>query len=473
MESMFADTPGWLSAYWVGVTVLRLALMLFVLWVVSRRLSIQPVSARLAALWVPGLVLNLWVAVVIVLGSRNLLRIHEGVALPPPIGAAVLAPVLVGFVAFQYWAPFRRLVFAIPQHWLIALQAYRMTGSVFLVLYAMGLVPGVFALPSGIGDLALGAAALPVAYFCYRRMPWADRAAMVWNYLGLAQLILLVLLGLLSAPSPIQTLALDNPNLITSVWPSVLAPAFHVPLGILLHIFSLAQLRRESPTPAPATPRRIGWQLMMAGAVTIFAYSALFYIMTPLLTPRPVAGQVYPGLGAVLQAHVWALYLHVIPAMGSLILGPFQFLPQVRSNWPDLHRWLGRIYLVTVVVGGVAALYLAQFSFMGMSSRLGFSVLALLLLYTGYRAYANIRQRRVQGHREWMMRNYALIFAAVTLRIYIRIFFGMGYTLPDIHGINAWLCWVPNLIFVEWLIRRGRNQRREAPRPAPAMGAPS
>lgn len=463
MNETLNNLPSWLSAYWVGVTIVRLVILVFVLYWVGQVTTIRPASAKQAAIWIASALLAIWVGVAIWLGSRNVFRIHEAVPLPPPIAAGAIIPILIGFFAFQYWEPFRRLIFAIPQHWLIALQVYRITGGIFLAVYALGLIPGIFALTAGFGDLITGLLAIPVAYFCYKQRPWANKVAVVWNYLGLVELIILIPFGLLSSPSPIQTLALDQPNLVTSAWPSVLAPTFHVPLGILLHIFSLAMLRREAPTRVPATPQKIGWQLMAAGAITIFAYTALFYVMTPLLTPRPIAAQVYPVLGEELRARPFALYLHIIPAMAALLLGPFQFLPRLRNSRPSVHRWLGRTYLVSIVIGGLGALYIAQFSFAGIGSRLGFSLQSLLLLFTGYMAYTNIRRRNLLIHREWMMRNYALIFAAVTLRIYIRTFFALGYDLPDFHVLNAWLCWVPNLLFVEWLIRRERKPHLPAP----------
>ncbi len=470
MGTLVEGLPAWLSAYWVGVTVLRLALMVYVLAWLGRMRDERSTPSQQRAVWVSAIALTGWVGAALYLGNRNVFRIHEDVVLPPPIAAGAVVPILVGFLAFQYWEPFRRLVFRLPQHWLIALQVYRITGGVFLVVYSMGLIPGVFALTSGLGDLITGLLAIPVAYFCYKQTPWANKVAVGWNYLGLVELIILIPFGLLSSPSPIQTLALDQPNLVTSTWPSVLAPTFHVPLGILLHIFSLAMLRGESSTRLQATPRKIGWQLMVAGAITVFAYAMLFYVLTPLLTTKGFAYQVYPGLGQILQNHPWGLYIHIVPSMLALVLGPFQFHQGVRDRHRTLHRALGRTYLTSIVIGGLGALYIAQFSFAGIGSRLGFSVQAVLLLFTGYMAYTHIRRREIQTHREWMMRNYALIFAAVTLRIYIRTFFALGYELPDFHVLNAWLCWAPNLLFVEWLIRRGRS-RLMTPQPVQATGA--
>lgn len=59
-----------------------------------------------------------------------------------------------------------------------------------------------------------------------------------------------------------------------------------------------------------------------------------------------------------------------------------------------------------------------------------------------------------------MTRNYALTFAAVTLRIYMGLFFAVGLDFEEFYPSLAWLCWVPNLILVEWwLLRRGNSDR--------------
>ncbi len=461
METAVNILPEWMTTYWVGVTLVRLVIMLVVVIYFGRTVSGESKRAKNAAVWASSIFLLVWVGALMRLGSMNALRITPESPLPPPILAAALVPILIAYLAFEYWEPFRRLVFNIPQHWLILLQAYRITGGIFLLVFAMGLIPGAFALVAGTGDLVTGLLAIPVAWAVYKQKPWARKGAFAWNYLGLFELILLIPLGMLSSPTRIQTLALGNPNLVTSAWPSVLAPTFHVSLGIILHIFSLAKLRQESPARKPVKAQKIGWQLMLLGAITITAYAGIFYVMTPLLTPKPTAFQVYKGLGDVLRQHPIMLYTHILAAMLTLIIGPFQFLGGFRARHPRTHRTMGKIYLVTVFVGGIGAIYLAQFSFAGIGARLGFSVQGSLLLFTGYMAYSHIRRGEVKTHREWMIRNYALIFGAVTLRIYIRTFFALGLTLPDFHAINAWLCWAPNLLVAEWIIRRTRAKTQQ------------
>jgi len=193
---------------------------------------------------------------------------------------------------------------------------------------------------------------------------------------------------------------------------------------------------------------------MLALALAITVYVTIFYLVLPTMITRPAGWQVHPLLQRSFSDHLPALYLHIIPSVVAMALGPFQFLPQLRERRRRLHRWLGRIYLVSVFIGGSSGLYMAQFATGGLASVIGFALLAILWVFTGYKAYRAIRGGDVQSHREWLIRNYALTFAAVMLRLYMRGFFLMGLALPDFHSTNAWLCWVPNLFFAEWLINR-------------------
>ncbi len=124
---------------------------------------------------------------------------------------------------------------------------------------------------------------------------------------------------------------------------------------------------------------------------------------------------------------------------------------------------LGKVYIAAAIVGAVGGIALAPFSASGVASDIGFALLGLGVLLTVTVAFLRIRSGNVQSHREWMTRSYALIFAAVTLRIYIaplEAAFGehTGY------AIVAWACWVPNLLFAEWFIRSKLRRHPEPPR---------
>ena len=168
---------------------------------------------------------------------------------------------------------------------------------------------------------------------------------------------------------------------------------------------------------------------------------------------------VHPDMIRIFNAQRTLITLHATCSVIALIVGPFQFLPGLRARQPSLHRWLGYFYLaVGVGIGGVSGLLLAFTAYGGLVSGAGFALLAGLWLFTGVHAILSAKQRDFELHRIWMMRNYALTFAGVTIRIYLGLFFASGLKFEEFYPTLAWLCWVPNLIFVEWwLLRRGNG----------------
>lgn len=166
----------------------------------------------------------------------------------------------------------------------------------------------------------------------------------------------------------------------------------------------------------------------------------------------PGAERLHPEMRAAFESHPIGITAHIFASALALILGPIQFSARLRQKRPALHRWLGRIYLgVAVAVGGVAGLYMSQFAFGGLSAKLGFAGLALAWLYTGARAFVAARNRDFVSHKRWMIRNFALSFAAVTLRLYLPPVFILSLPFATSYAVIAWLCWVPNLLVAEWL----------------------
>jgi len=165
----------------------------------------------------------------------------------------------------------------------------------------------------------------------------------------------------------------------------------------------------------------------------------------------PLGSLVHPDMKANFLAHSTGIYTHAFASSVALVLGPFQFSTRLRQKHTAIHRWLGRAYLaVGVLVGGLSGLYMSQYAFGGLFARLGFAALAGLWLYTGFRAYLAIRRGRIVEHRQWMVRNFSLTFAAVTLRLYLPASMAAGIEFAIAYPIIAWLCWVPNVVFAEW-----------------------
>lgn len=202
--------------------------------------------------------------------------------------------------------------------------------------------------------------------------------------------------------------------------------------------------------------KKIAWAVLLLMA----AYPVLISLGYLTLDPDDFS---FDEQKAVYLAHHAMLMVHIIASMLAILLGPFQFLPTLKKGRPlKFHRWLGRTYLLSVLAGGLGGLYMAQFAYGGLIARLGFATLALLWLYSGYQAYQRIRHKDIAGHRQWMIRNYALTLAGTMLRVWVPLLVGaVGLDFTVGYIIIAWLCWVPNLLVAEWIVhrRRRRHQR--------------
>ena len=60
---------------------------------------------------------------------------------------------------------------------------------------------------------------------------------------------------------------------------------------------------------------------------------------------------------------------------------------------------------------------------------------------------------QLAGHRQWMIRSFALALSAVTLRLYLPLSAVLGLDFVMAYRTIAWLCWLPNLAVAEWLIK--------------------
>ncbi|HEX5170884.1 MAG TPA: DUF2306 domain-containing protein, partial [Cyclobacteriaceae bacterium] len=185
--------------------------------------------------------------------------------------------------------------------------------------------------------------------------------------------------------------------------------------------------------------RTLLWSVFIFFAVAIgfYPFAYLFFDMRyGLLASKP------PEL---LQSEIWysVFYLHIFLGSIAILSGWSQFSKRIRNKNLTLHRTLGKIYLTAVALSGVAALYIAFFATGGIVSVMGFAGLAIGWLLTSAQAYRSIRGKNVDQHQYWMIRSYALCWAAVTLRIWLPLFqFGFGVGFLIAYRIIAWLCWV-------------------------------
>jgi hypothetical protein len=207
----------------------------------------------------------------------------------------------------------------------------------------------------------------------------------------------------------------------------------------------------------PLDPARIS---MRTAAFVIFAIACIgigAYALIGYTFFQPGA-LVHPQMRAVYSVHRLGIMTHVVAAGLALLLGPWQFISALRRRSPRLHRQIGTAYLALgVLPGGAAGFYMSWLAFGGMVSHTGFALGSLLWLATGVLAFTAAKARRFEAHRDWMIRNFALTFAAVTLRVQLGSCFGAGLRFEDFYPILAWSSWIPNLIVAELIVRSLRS----------------
>ncbi|GIG62602.1 hypothetical protein Lfu02_69740 [Longispora fulva] len=175
----------------------------------------------------------------------------------------------------------------------------------------------------------------------------------------------------------------------------------------------------------------------------------------------------------------WAqgfFYLHVVCGGLALLLSPVQFATRLRRRAPRLHRLTGRIVIAAIVLGGTAGAVLAPMSLAGPIGTAGFGALAVLWVLFAIAAIRTARAGDLTAHRRWAVRAFAMTYAAVTLRLWlvalVPLMSGDGITHPEAflraYVIVPFLCWVPNLLVAEILLR----QTGRATRPRPGGTSP-
>jgi hypothetical protein len=189
-------------------------------------------------------VLALWLAGVVLLGAGGAFVSTPG-SPPLPVALGVTAPLLVFLIALGASAAFRRFVTDTDLLLVTAIQGWRWAGFSFIGLYVYGVLPGLFAWPAGLGDMAIGLTAPLIARALVRRPGFAaSRRFAIWNLLGILDLVVAI-----SVATFVQIRATGAVGELTvapmAQLPLLLVPAYLVPLFLMLHLSALLQARRK------------------------------------------------------------------------------------------------------------------------------------------------------------------------------------------------------------------------------------
>jgi uncharacterized membrane protein len=155
-----------------------------------------------------------------------------------------------------------------------------------------------------------------------------------------------------------------------------------------------------------------------------------------------------------------AFFIHVYASIWILLAGFTQFSRKLQRQRPQLHRAMGYIYTIDVLlITGPAGLLMGFYANGGPSSRIAFVTLAILWIFCTAMALYKARKKDFKAHRNYMIRSYALTLSAITLRAW-KYGISNSVELPpmDVYRTVAWLGWTVNLLIAEIIIYRLKNR---------------
>jgi uncharacterized membrane protein YozB (DUF420 family) len=200
----------------------------------------------------------------------------------------------------------------------------------------------------------------------------------------------------------------------------------------------------------------IGWIILLSLACYFIYTNALRYFnfSNPVYTPGPTGNKPFAPF----------LVTHVAGGVIALLIGPLQFFPILRKRYVRMHRNIGKMYLLCIVLSGVAATYLAIVHnlFIKKEFVFGTGVLGMALAWflTAGMALWAIKQRNFLQHQEWMVRSYVLTSNFILFRLMFYGLLGMeGFPFKgELGGVTAWASWSLPLLITEVLLQARKIQ---------------
>lgn len=160
------------------------------------------------------------------------------------------------------------------------------------------------------------------------------------------------------------------------------------------------------------------------------------------------------------QFWLTSFFIHAFTSIFCLFAGFTQFSERSRIRKPELHKTLGKLYIISVLfLSAPSGFVLGLFANGHLPSRIGFCLLAVLWFGFTTKAWLEIRKRNITAHQKFMIRSYALALSAITLRLWK---LGLAKTFEpnplDLYQLVTWLGFIPNMLIAELIIyRRGHT----------------
>ena len=153
--------------------------------------------------------------------------------------------------------------------------------------------------------------------------------------------------------------------------------------------------------------------------------------------------------------YLWFFYAHVYTSIFVLMAG---FLAILRKNFgiKDFHKSAGKIYIFLILIlAAPSGIYMGIFANGNFFAKLSFVILGSLWWFSTFKAFQLARSKKFKEHKKWMWRSFALTLSAITLRMWKVFIVYLFHPNPmDVYQIIAWLGWIPNILLIEFLIRK-------------------
>jgi uncharacterized membrane protein len=195
--------------------------------------------------------------------------------------------------------------------------------------------------------------------------------------------------------------------------------------------------------------RKVLWILLVFFACIIGIYPIIYLLIDPKF------GLLASKSDELLKNVFWNIgfYTHIFLGGFALLIGWTQFSDKLRLNYLNLHRLIGKLYVISVFLSSIAGIYIGFYATGGHISALGFISLGIIWFYTTIKAYLYAKDKKIEQHKKIMIFSYAACFASVTLRIWLPILQVIFQDFDTAYRIVSWLCWVPNLIVAKVITR--------------------
>ncbi|WP_298780426.1 DUF2306 domain-containing protein [uncultured Polaribacter sp.] len=195
--------------------------------------------------------------------------------------------------------------------------------------------------------------------------------------------------------------------------------------------------------------KKISYYFLAICCIAIGLYPTIYFVIDRKF------GLLASKSETLLADTIWnsMFYTHIVLGGVALLIGWLQFHKKLRLKNLQLHKKIGKVYVISCLLSGASGFYIALYATGGLSPKLGFTSMAIVWFCTTFFGFTAIKKGDIIKHQKLMIYSYAACFSAVTLRIWLPIFSSiLGGFLPA-YRIVAWLSWVPNIIVAYYICK--------------------